>query len=92
MFSKVISYFSDCPEAPENMSKMKCVRRISINEEFEVCPNNPIPDVPATGARIKVKDWLYNINTLTLLFHVPYIHPCFKQGKFKVLYSYFELK
>ena len=55
MFSQVISYFSDCPEAPENMSKMKCVRRISINEEFEVCPNNPIPDVPATGARIKVK-------------------------------------
>lgn len=33
---------------------MKCVRRESIDEDFEVCPDSPIPGIPTGGARVKV--------------------------------------
>ena len=33
---------------------MKAVRRISVNQPFEVSPNTPVPEVPKGGARVKV--------------------------------------
>ena len=35
-------------------TKMHCVRRISVTEDFEVKDQEPIPEIPKGGARVRV--------------------------------------
>ena len=47
-------------------SSMHCVRRISVTEEFEMKDQEPIPEVPKGGARVRVR-WI--CNTISILIN-----------------------
>ena len=36
--------------------RMKVVRRDSVNDDFEIQSDKPIPDLPKGGARVKVRE------------------------------------
>lgn len=46
-----------------NKPAMKSVRRISVTDQFQLSKQTPIPDVPTSGARVKVKRHIFHLNS-----------------------------